>query len=94
MNYDLEAQEGKLYPHSRAFYLFDFRVHFKWAMRYPTDSSTADTIPQTKTILSKCSRYIPLVDRESMPRPAISIAQGRTMERTLVVPPDGFWCHG
>jgi hypothetical protein len=28
MNYDLEAQEGKIYPHSRAFYLFDFRVHF------------------------------------------------------------------
>ena len=29
MNYDLETQEGEIYPHSRALYLFDFRVHFK-----------------------------------------------------------------
>jgi hypothetical protein len=26
MNYDLEAQEGKIYPHSRAIYLFDSRL--------------------------------------------------------------------
>jgi hypothetical protein len=28
MNYDLEGRKER-YPHSRAFYLFDFWVHFK-----------------------------------------------------------------
>jgi hypothetical protein len=63
MNYDLEAQEGKIYPHSRAIYLFDVRVHFKWTMSFTLQTPAhAGTIPflwkeysQTNT-LSKYSR--------------------------------------
>jgi hypothetical protein len=43
-DYDLETQEGEIYP--RAFYLFDFWVHFKWTMRFTLQTPAhAGTIP-------------------------------------------------
>jgi hypothetical protein len=58
MNYDLEAQEGKIYPHSRAF-VFDFWLHFKFQVNYevnPTDSS-AGTIPCLWQEFSQTNTY-------------------------------------